>query len=137
MSGNAFSWTPELEEEILGRMMAGEGIAAILGDDRDSWLPSERTFYRRLADDAEFCQRYVRAREVLGHREADEVRAIADAATPEDVNVARLRVEARKWRASKLTPKVYGDKTAVEHSNDPDNPLPSVVTVRIVKPDNG
>jgi hypothetical protein len=30
----------------------------------------------------------------------------------------RLRVDARKWAASKMNPKKYGDKTEVEHSGE-------------------
>ena len=47
---------------------------------------------------------------------ADEIISIADSvkdAGPADsakVNAARLRVDARKWVASKLKPKVYGDR---------------------------
>lgn len=32
-----------------------------------------------------------------------------------DHNVARIIVDARKWFASKFLPKMYGDKTAIEH----------------------
>jgi hypothetical protein len=34
---------------------------------------------------------------------------IADAATPETVNVARLRVDSRKFTVARLAPKKYGD----------------------------
>jgi len=34
---------------------------------------------------------------------------IADAATQENCNVARLRVDTRKWAAARLAPKKYGD----------------------------
>jgi hypothetical protein len=34
---------------------------------------------------------------------------IADAATPETVNVARLRVDSRKFPVARLAPKKYGD----------------------------
>jgi len=105
-----FNWTDAIEEEILSRIAGGESVMTICGPAKDDWLPTERTFYRRLADDAAFCQKYARAREAQAHREADEIRQIADAATPEDVNVARLRIDTRKWRAGKLAPKVYGDK---------------------------
>lgn len=94
-------------------MIGGEGIVKILGAGKDDFLPTERTFYRRIAEDQAFCQRYARARESQAHREAEEIREIADEATPETVQVARLRVDARKWRASKLAPKVYGDKLEV------------------------
>ncbi len=109
-----FKWTPEIEDEIFGRMVKGEAIVTILGQDKDDFLPSEATFYRRLqSGDAAFCEKYARAREAQAHREAEEIRQIADAATPENVHVARLRMDARKWRAGKLAPKVYGDKLEV------------------------
>jgi len=41
--------------------------------------------------------------------------------TPAAVNHARLRVDARKWAASKLEPRKYGDK--LELSGNPDRPL--------------
>ena len=34
----------------------------------------------------------------------------------EHVQRSRLRTDTRKWLLSKMLPKVYGDKTAVEHS---------------------
>ena len=34
---------------------------------------------------------------------------IADTATQENCNVARLRVDTRKWAAARLAPKKYGD----------------------------
>jgi len=51
----------------------------------------------------------------LGRREAQadkyfqEIVEIADAATPETVNVARLRVDSRKFTVARLAPKKYGD----------------------------
>jgi hypothetical protein len=114
----AFVWTEEIEDEIFDRMIGGEGISQILGLDREDFLPSERTFYKRASIDGDFAQKYARAREAQGHREAEEIKAIADAATPEDVQVARLRVDARKWRAGKLAPKVYGDKLEVSGAGE-------------------
>jgi len=109
----AFVWTDEVEGEIFSRIMAGDAVSLILGPTKDDWLPTERTFYRKLASDEVFCQKYMRAREAQAHREFDETRMIADLATPEDVQVARLKIDTRKWRASKLAPKVYGDKTTI------------------------
>jgi len=111
----SYKWTDAVEAEIFDRMTGGESIREICGDDRDDFLPSQRTFYRRLTEDVDFWQRYARAREAQAHREAEEIRQIADTATPEDVNVARLQIDARKWRAGKLAPKVYGDKLDVDH----------------------
>jgi hypothetical protein len=119
-----YQWTKEAEEEILSGLMDGKGLGDICGPDRDDWLPSERTVYRRISEDPEFWHRYARAREVQAHRETEEIRAIADAATSEDYNVARLKIDARKWRASKLAPKVYGDKVAIGGASD----LPPIQT---------
>lgn len=110
-----YQWTEQTESEIFNRLIDGESIVDICGIGRDDWLPSKVTFYARLVKDEEFANRYARAREAQAHNEVDEIRSIADEATPEDVAVARLRVDARKWRASKLAPKKYGDKLDVNH----------------------
>lgn len=125
MHGNAFKWTPEIEAEIFNRIAGGESVVDICGPGKDDWLPTDRTLYNRIANDPDFFQRYARAREAQGHREADEIKAIADAATAEDVHVARLKIDARKWRASKLAPKVYGDKLAIGGADD----LPPISTI--------
>lgn len=122
-----FNWTPEVEDEVLSEIMKGRSVMDICGPNRDPWTPSERTFYKHLAESPEFAQKYTRARDVQAHREFDEIRQIADMATPEDVQVARLRIDARKWRASKLAPKVYGEK--LELSGDAESPL----TIQIVR----
>lgn len=109
-----FNWTVEIDEEILTRLAEGESIKDICGKDRKKGLPSEWTFYKRLLDDEAFAKRYTRARETQAHREADEIREIADASTNEDYQVSRLRIDARKWRAAKMAPKVYGDKLDIE-----------------------
>ncbi|RAU21131.1 hypothetical protein CU669_15140 [Paramagnetospirillum kuznetsovii] len=52
--------------------------------------------------------RYAHAREVRADVIAEEIIDIAD--TAEDANIARLQIDARKWYAGKVRPKVYGDK---------------------------
>jgi len=82
------------------------------------------------ADDARTAM-YARARDRRADVMADEVVAIADedpGVGPQGgtdsgaVNHLRLRVDARKWAASKLAPRRYGDKLelagGVEHSHD-------------------
>lgn len=110
-----FAWNADIEQEVLDRIASGESVVQFLGVDRDSFLPSETTLYKRVQEDEEFAGRYARAREAQAHHEADEIRQIADLATPENVNVARLQIDARKWRASKLAPKHYGDKLDLNH----------------------
>lgn len=74
---------------------------------------------------------YARAREIQVERMADEIRDIADAPIkkmvtmgrgggmterldPADVQHKKLRTDSRKWLLSKVAPKKYGDRLAVE-----------------------
>ena len=58
--------------------------------------------------------RYASARAMQADRLAEEILSIADKATPESVNKARLQFDARRWLAGKLAPKVYGDRQTVD-----------------------
>jgi len=49
------------------------------------------------------------AREQAAHVFAEEALTISDAATPQDVQVAKLRVDTRRWIASKWGRALYGD----------------------------
>ena len=48
---------------------------------------------------------------------------IADAATPENVQVAKLQADSRKWVAARMTPRRWGDRTAVDVGGQPSNPV--------------
>jgi len=81
-------------------------------------MPARSTVFKWLANVPEFADQYARAREAQADTMFEDVLDIADTATPEEVQVARLRVDARKWMAGKLRPKVYGDKLDVAHSGE-------------------
>ena len=81
----------------------------------------------------DLAERYARAKRLQAELLAAEIVAIADEAEVqaryqgEEVTLElsanaiarnRLRVDARKWVASKLLPKVYGDKLAVGGADD-------------------
>lgn len=40
------------------------------------------------------------------------------------VNWHKMRCDNRKWLASKILPKEYGER--LQHANDPDNPMPTM-----------
>jgi hypothetical protein len=84
---------------------------------------------RAWAQTPELSLMYARARESQVHAIAVSGVRIADAATPETAQVARLQVDVRKWIASKLMPRLYGER--IEVAGDPDAPL--TLTVRFVK----
>jgi transposase-like protein len=90
------------------------------------------TFFKWVQDDKILLDKYTRAREQQADYLADEIIEISDHSEEDHtaftganvVNRDRLRVEARKWVASKLKPKKYGDKVEVDNnitvSNLPD-----------------
>lgn len=64
--------------------------------------------------DPERSARYARARVEQAEGYAEEIIEISDqsvtAKTNEEMQAAKLRVDSRKWVASKLLPKIYGDR---------------------------
>src|SRR5262245_5014083 len=72
-------------------------------------MPAICAVWAPLVRDEDFLERYARAREVQADKYFQEIIEIADAATPETVNVARLRVDSRKFTVARLAPKKYGD----------------------------
>ena len=82
-------------------------------------MPSKQTVYSWLHTNRVFLDHYVRAREEQADYFADECIEIADATVGMDsagVAAARVRIEARKWRAGILKPKVYGTKVVGEQT---------------------
>lgn len=113
--GRPTTYTPELADEICTRLAEGESLRAIC---RDNHTPSVGTVLRWVGENKEFQDHYARAREVQAETLADEIVSIADD-SEEDSKVKtardRLRVDSRKWVASKLLPKKYGDKLDLNH----------------------
>jgi hypothetical protein len=84
----------------------------------------------------DFANRYARAREEQADLLADEIIEIADDGAKDTKTIigkngqpvevedtewtkrSQLRIDARKWIASKLKPKKYGDKIQNEHSGE-------------------
>ena len=67
-----------------------------------------------VAETPEFTALYARAREEQAHSIAEQAVEIADGAKPEDWQVAKLRSDNRKWLASKIAPRHYGEKMQQE-----------------------
>lgn len=127
--GRPSDFTPEVANEICERLGKGESLRKITGPERDDFMPSETTVRRWLAGDedwsAEFRRQYAHAREAQADFYAEDIVDISDEAVKDAVEIARnrLRVDARKWYASKLSPKKYGDKVAHVGGGDGDEPI--------------
>lgn len=100
-----------IKDRVCLEITEGKSLRSICQADD---MPNADTIRVWLLEDGEFSAQYARAREEQADFYADEIIDIAD--TAKDANLARLQIDARKWKASKLQPKKYGDKIDVNHS---------------------
>ena len=95
------------EVAILDRLSQGDtvwGVARALGI-------SHTAFYEWVDRGGEArAAALARARARGGQSLAEETIEIADSASPQEAQVAKLRVDTRRWLASKMDPDTYGDK---------------------------
>lgn len=113
-----------MTEAICEGLISGLELSAVC---KPETMPSETEVYRTMAKDTEFASAIARARSLQQEAIADECVKLADSATSETKDVVKLRIWARQWRAGKLNPKKYGDKTTL--AGDPENPV-LVQTIR-------
>nr|WP_235001436.1 hypothetical protein [Nitrosovibrio sp. Nv4] len=108
---------------------------------------SQRALWNWLDSDQEFMQQYIKAKELSADVHFEAIIDIADDAA-NDVIVAedgrevtnheaiarsRLRVDARKWVAARLSPKKYGDRTTTAlEGGDPDKPILSKIEISFI-----
>jgi hypothetical protein len=95
---------------ICERMEQGESLRAIC---REEGMPHISNVLRWIADDAALREQYACAREALADHYAEAIIDISDRSDL-DPNDKRVRMDARKWVASKMAPKRYGDRTELE-----------------------
>jgi hypothetical protein len=128
-AGRPTDYSLELSDTICARLSEGESLRSVC---RDEEMPVLTTIFRWLRTKEEFKHQYEIAKEESADSLADEMVDIADyeAGQPlmEDglpvmvagkivmtidapsVSHAKLRIDTRKWAASKLKPKKYGEK---------------------------
>lgn len=140
--GRPSEYSIETATAICAEIVDGKSLRSICSSPD---MPDVRTVYRWLAKYEDFCQQYTRAKEDQADTLADEIIDIADdisrdtievkgengevvRETPnsEWINRSRLRVDARKWIASKLKPKKYGDK--LEHTGNVEVTLSQLIS---------
>lgn len=122
--GRPSLYTPELAAKICERLADGESLRAICKE--EGW-PDANTVRRWLIEHEAFRAQYASARTDQAEGYAAEIVEIAD--TDKDPQRARVRVDARKWVASKLLPKVYGEKLAHEVTGAAGGPIVIKTTI--------
>jgi hypothetical protein len=88
-------------------MAKGEGLKPAL--DRMAIHPMD--FANYIYDSPEAYDKYMRVRSMRTEIQVDDLVRIAD--EDPDPHRARIRIDTRKWIASKMNPKLYGEKLDV------------------------
>jgi hypothetical protein len=101
--------------EHIARILAGYAVAAFLHDMLDEeGMPSLRVWQSKLSDDPNLRAIAAQARMQGADWCAAEADRMLSAATPYDVSVVRERVAHLRWRAARLNPATYGDRSQLE-----------------------
>jgi hypothetical protein len=134
-AGRPTDYNQALADTICEAISEGRSLREIC---REEDMPSKASIFRWLGLHKEFSDQYARAREEQAESLADEIVHLADTASnpvmvdgiplldsegnpvlladTASIAHARLRVDARKWVASKLKPKRYGDKLDIDQN---------------------
>jgi len=135
--GRPSDYTPELALTICERLVNGESLRAIC---RDEGMPSVTTIFRWNEANEAFRDQYARARDMQAEMFADELAEISDdgsndwmarndpenpgwVVNGEHLQRSKLRVDTRKWIASRILFKKYGDKIEQQHTGPGGGPL--------------
>ena len=71
-----------------------------------------------ITEDAARAEQYASALKLAGEMAALDVVKISDIATPEDVQVRKLQIDARKWYSAKLSRERFGESTEIKHTGN-------------------
>lgn len=127
-TGRPSDFTQELADRICEQLADGISLRTVCKADE---MPCAATVFSWLRTKPSFLEQYTRAKEESADALVEDMLDIADTASNdwmedhdkdnpgyrlngEAINRSRLRVDTRKWIASKLKPKKYGDKVQTE-----------------------
>jgi transposase-like protein len=136
--GRTCEYTAEKADAICARLAQGESLRSVC---RDEQMPDCATVFAWMRKFPEFLKQYARAKEESADAMAEEMLEIADdgrndwmerhggtddegnpkantyVLNGEHVQRSRVRIDTRKWLASKLKPKKYGDRVDLTNSD--------------------
>lgn len=140
-----FQWTPEIEDYILSKIIAGLSIRAIVNlarteDFKNKPFPAVDTLMVYAASNPDFSVRYARAKELQQDMMAEELLDIIDGRHPDfadtELSQRKESMEARKWIMGKLRRKKWGDIKTTEVTGADGAPLvPQVIDTRSMTPE--
>ncbi len=106
--GRPTKYTKELGADLCSELAQGKSLRKVC---KSAKFPSVKTIFNWIRDYPEFLQQYEKAKEESSDFLVEEMLDIADQSDKkESPQRSRLRVDTRKWAASKLKPKKYGER---------------------------
>jgi hypothetical protein len=109
--GRPSAYSLETAVALCLKLGEGEALHRICAE---PGMPSQSVVYRWTNRHPEFAALFRLARDIQAQRLFDEVREIADGATADTLQLARTRIAARQWQASKMAPRQLGEAQAGE-----------------------
>ena len=103
-------------DRIMAELETGRSLVQVCKDDG---MPDRETVSRWMRDDPAYAAKYAYARAMQADTlfsEMADVEHKVQAGTM-DSHAARVVLDSMRWRASKLAPKVYGDRLDVQVSD--------------------
>lgn len=109
VTGRPSDYTLDKANEICALLAGGQSLKRICDQEG---MPDRVTVYSWMDKHPDFLNKYVRAKDDSSDALADDIQNISDdvLAGRYEPNAARVAIDAKKWIASKLKPKKYGDK---------------------------
>ncbi len=107
----------EIQERVVAEIQTGRSLRQVCGDEG---MPDFRTVQRWIVSDGHFAVKYARARVAQADTLFDRMEEVEEAVSngTMDSHAARVVLDSMRWRASKLAPKVYGDRLDVQVSDN-------------------
>jgi len=135
--GRPSTYTQELSDLICERLAAGESMRSV---SRDPEMPAMSTLFKWIRELPQFSEQYDKAKVESADALVEDMLDIADNQVEQPVLKdgepimvdgkpvmmkdavgvahAKLRVDTRKWAASKLKPKKYGERSTTVHEGN-------------------
>lgn len=141
--GRPSRYSQDLADNICAELATGKSMRTVCRADD---MPAMSTVFKWLRERPDFSEQYARAKAEAADALVEEILDIADDGSNdwmevhdkdgkavgyklngEHVQRSRLRVDTRKWIASKLKPRKYGERLDLAHGVAPTNPLADLV----------
>ncbi len=113
MTGRPSGYTPAKADTICDEIADGKSLRSVCARKA---MPDKKTVLRWLRQNEDFRAQYARAREAAADAAYEDIVEIESKLMAKEMhpNTARVLIDSIKWRASKLKPKVYGDRSQVD-----------------------